>query len=162
MIYASGGADCLSGSASYDKEIKMREVHINYSGTSLDYKTASRLAASFAASTLDVGEPVMVAWHDKNASRMSPVIEGADINTRWHDYGESHGGKLAVDINGDFDFIFTDASSFEALGPSPLVNLHDKVGNEYLCQINALRNPKRPNEEACVRLEGLTTKGDIS
>ena len=35
--------------------------------------------------------------------------------------GESHGSKLAVDINGDFDFIFTDASSFDVLGPSPLV-----------------------------------------
>lgn len=41
-----------------------------------------------------------------------------NINTRWHDYGESHGGKLAVDINGDFDFIFTDASGFDVLGPS--------------------------------------------
>lgn len=91
----------------------------------------------------------MVAWHDKQASRMSPVIEGGDINTRWHDYGESHGGKLAVDINGDFDFIFTDA------------RLRDQAGNEYLCQINALRNPKQPNEEACVKLEGLSTKGDM-
>lgn len=103
----------------------------------------------------------MVAWHDKQASRMSPVIEGGDINTRWHDYGESHGGKLAVDINGDFDFIFTDASGFDVLGPSPLVNLRDQAGNEYLCQINALRNPKQPNEEACVKLEGLSTKGDM-
>ena len=139
----------------------MKEVHINYTGTSLDYKVASRLAASLAADTLHVEEPVMVAWHDKQASRMSPVIEGGDINTRWHDYGESHGGKLAVDINGDYDFIFTDASGFTTLGPSPLVNLRDKAGNEYLCQISALRDPKHPDEEACVKLEGLTTKGDI-
>lgn len=27
-----------------------------------------------------------------------------NINTRWHDYGESHGGKLAVDINGALTF----------------------------------------------------------
>jgi len=140
----------------------MKEVHINYSGTNLSYKVASGLAASLAASELGVGEPVMVAWHDKKSSRMSPVIEGGDINTRWHDYGESHGGKLEVDINGDFDFVFADASGFEVLGPSPLVNLRDKAGNEYLCEINALRDPKHPNEEACVKLEGLSTKGDIA
>lgn len=140
----------------------MKAVHINYSGTNLDYKVASGLATSFAASTLGVGDPVMVAWHDKQASRMSPVIEGADINTRWHDYGESHGGKLEVDINGDFDFVFTDASGFDVLGPSPLVNLHDKLGNQYLCEINVLRDPKQPHKQACVKLEGLSTKGDMS
>ena len=146
----------------YDKETKINEVHINYSGTNLDYKVASRLAASLAADTLHVDEPVMVAWHDRQASRMPPVIEGADINTRWHDYGESHGGKLAVDINGDFDFIFTDESGYDVVGPSPLVNLRDSAGNEYLCQIGALRDPKHPDEQACVKLEGISTKGDIS
>lgn len=140
----------------------MRELHISYSGASLDYKGASGLAASLAASTLGVNEPVMVAWHDKKASRMSPSIIGSEVNTRWHDYGESHGGKLEVDVNGDFDFIFTDSSSFDVLGPSPLVNLHDQAGNEYLCQIDALRDPKHPTEEACVKLEGLSTKGDIA
>ncbi len=140
----------------------MREVHVNYSGMNLDYKVASRLAASLASDTLHVDEPVMVAWHDKQASRMSPAIEGADINTRWHDYGESHGGKLAVDINGDYDFIFADATGFDEVGPSPLINLHDTAGNEYLCQISALRDPKHPDEQACVRLEGVTVKGDIS
>lgn len=139
----------------------MKEVHINYSGMNLNYKVASRLAASLAADTMHVDEPVMVAWHDKQSSKMSPAIEGADINTRWHDYGESHGGKLAVDINGDFDFIFADGSAFTGLGPSPLVNLRDKAGNEYLCQISALRDPKHPDEQACVKLEGISTKGDI-
>ncbi len=140
----------------------MREVHINYSGANLNYKVASGLASSYAASELGIGEPVMVAWHDKKASRMSPAIEGGDINTRWHDYGESHGGKLEVDINGDFDFVFADSTGFDELGPSPLVNLRDRAGNEYLCQINALRDPKHPSEEACVKLEGLSTKGDMT
>lgn len=39
----------------------MRELHISYSGASLDYKGASGLAASLAASTLGVSDPVMVA-----------------------------------------------------------------------------------------------------
>jgi hypothetical protein len=100
----------------------------------------------------------MVAWHDKKGSRMSPVIEGGDINTRWHDYGESHGGKLEVDINGEFDFIFADSSAFEQYGPSPYINLYDKRGNEYLCQINALRDPHNPSKEACVPLDEVTSK----
>jgi hypothetical protein len=136
----------------------MKEVHINYSGMNLDYKVASGLAASLATKELDLSEPVMVAWHDKKDSRMSPVIEGGDINTRWHDYGESHGGKLEVDINGEYDFIFADSSAFEPYGPSPLISLHDNHGNEYLCQINALRDPHNPSMEACVALDDWTSK----
>jgi len=136
----------------------MREAHINYSGTDLDYKKASLVAASIANSDADIAEPAVIAWHDKKASRMSPVIEGGDINTRWHDYGESHGGKLEVDINGEYDFIFADASAFEHYGPSPYVSLHDKKGNEYLCQINALRDPHNPSQEACVVLDDWTSK----
>lgn len=136
----------------------MKEVHINYSGMNLDYKVASGLAASLATKELDLSEPVMVAWHDKRSSRMSPAIEGGDINTRWHDYGESHGGKLEVDINGEFDFIFADSSSFEPYGPSPYINLYDKRGNEFLCQINALRDPHNPSQEACVPLDEVTSK----
>ncbi|MHB1591912.1 MAG: AF1514 family protein, partial [Sulfuricella sp.] len=52
----------------------MKEVHINYSGVDLDYKMASGLATSFAEKEPYITEPVMVAWHDKKASRMSPVI----------------------------------------------------------------------------------------
>ena len=136
----------------------MKEVHISYSGVDLDYKIASGLAASFAARELDSGEPVMVAWHDKTASRMSPMIEGGDINTRWHDYGQSHGGKLEVDVNDEFDFIFADSSVFEPYGPSPYINLYDKRGNEYLCQINELRDPHNPSKEACVALDDWTSK----
>lgn len=139
----------------------MRDVHISLSGVDMSYKMASTIANS-VANAMNGSEPIMVAWHDKTTSRMSPAIEGADINTRWHDYGASHGGKLEIDINGDFDFIFAESSGFESLGPTSLVSLHDMAGNEYLCQINALRDPKHPTEEACVRLEGLATKGDAA
>lgn len=91
----------------------MREVHVSYSGTKLDYTKASGLAASMAASALGVEEPVMVAWYDKKTERMSPSVVGTDVNAKWHDYGESHGGKVEVDINGDYDFIFGDATSFD-------------------------------------------------
>jgi hypothetical protein len=136
----------------------MKASHINYSDMQLDYKRASMLATALASTDTDLVDPVMVAWHDKKSSRMSPVIEGGDINTRWRDYGESHGGKLEVDVNDEYDFIFADSSAFEPYGPSPLINLHDNRGNEYLCQINALRDPHDPSKEACVVLDDWTSK----
>ncbi|MDP1897553.1 MAG: AF1514 family protein [Sulfurimicrobium sp.] len=136
----------------------MKAAHINYSGMNLDYKMASGLAATFADKDPNIIDPVMVTWHDKQGARMSPAIEGADVNTRWHDYGESHGGKLEGDVNGEFDFIFADSSAFEPYGPSPYINLHDQHGNEYLCQINALRDPHDPSKEACVVLDDWTSK----
>jgi hypothetical protein len=129
----------------------MKELNVSFSGLDVDYHMAARLAATIARE-LNSGEPIMVAWHDKRRSRMSPVIEGGDINTRWRDYGESHGGKLEVDINGEYDFIFADSAAFETHQPSPFMNVRDAQGHEYLCQINALRDPKNPTEEACVPL----------
>jgi len=139
----------------------MKAAHINYSGMDLDYRKASGLAASFADRDMEIIEPVMVAWHDKKASRMSPVIEGGDINTRWHDYGVSHSGKLEVDVNGEYDFIFADSSAFEPYGPSPYISLHDQRGNEYICLTKSLHDPHNPNipsKEACVELDEWTSK----
>lgn len=136
----------------------MKAVHLNFSGMDLDYKKASVIASSLADKDLNLIEPVMVAWHDKKTSRMSPVIEGGDLNTRWHDYGESHGGKMEVDINGEFDFIFADGSAFDSYEASPYINLHDQRGNEFLCQINALRDPRNPSQEACVPLDEWVSK----
>jgi hypothetical protein len=139
----------------------MREVHVNYSGMNIDFKTASGIAASLADKAVDIIDPVMVAWHDKKTAQMSPVIAGGDINTRWHDYGESHSGKLAIDVNGEFDFIFADSCAFDTYGPSPYVNLHDKHGKEYICLVNGLRephNPNHPSKEACVPLDEWTSK----
>jgi Domain of unknown function (DUF5619) len=136
----------------------LKEAQIDYSGTDLDFVVANRLASSFAAKELAFGQPVLVAWHDKKTSRMSPAIEGGDIRTRWHDYGESHGGQVSIAINGEYDFVFADASAFEQYGPSPYINLHDEAGNEYVCNINALRDPHVPDKEACVLLDDWMSK----
>ena len=139
----------------------MKAEHINYSGMNLDFRTASGLAATLANRDSDIVEPVMVAWHDKKASRMSPGIEGGDINTRWQDYGASHSGRLEVDVNGEFDFIFADSNAFEPYGPSPYVSLHDQRGKEYICLTASLRDPHNPNipsREACGELDDWTSK----
>ena len=136
----------------------MKHIHIHSTGSDLDYQAASVLAASFAATDPELEAPVVVAWHDKRMSRMSPVIEGADVNTRWHDYGESHCGCLEIDVNGEYDFVFADAAPYDQYGPSPYVNLFDGEGHEYICQINALRDPQRPDMGACIPLDDYTSK----
>jgi hypothetical protein len=136
----------------------MRQIHIHVPGTDLDYLVARQLAASRANLESGIREPVMMAWHDRRASMMSPVIEGGDVNTRWHDYAESHDGQLEIDVNGDYDFVFADSAAFEAYGQSPYVNLSDGSGNNYLCQRGLLRDPHQPEADACVALDDYTSK----
>jgi hypothetical protein len=136
----------------------MRQEHVAYLETNLDYRHAAALAATRAELDKEVIEPVLIAWHDRKAGRMSPVIEGADLNNRWRDYGASHGGKLEIDVGNDFAFIYADSSAFDAHEASPYSNLHDADGNEYLCQTNQLDDTKQPTEKACVPLDEWTSK----
>jgi len=138
------------------RRMKLRQAHIRYTGKNLDFKTASELAVKYADK--EIIDPIMVAWQDWNLSRMSPALSGCETNFCWHDYGANHGGKLELFVNGEYDFIFADSSAFEPYGPSPYANLKDAFGNEYLCQINALRDPHNPSEEACVILDEWTCK----
>lgn len=140
----------------------MKTAHINHTGMNLDYQAASVLAALLAEKDTEMDAPVVVAWFDKKAARMSPVLEDCAKETSWRDYGLSHGGKLEVDVNGEFDFIFADSGAFESYGASPYINLHDLRGNEYLCQVSALHtrphNPDHPSKEACTPLDEWTSK----
>jgi hypothetical protein len=119
---------------------------------------ARELAAQRALLEPELGDPVLVAWHDRRAAMMSPAIEGGDIDTRWHDYGESHGGRIEIDVNGDFDFVFADCAAFEGYGPSPYVNLSDTRGTKYLCQRGLLRDPHQPEHNACTALDDYTSQ----
>jgi len=133
----------------------MKHINININGMDMDYKTASVIARSVAAQCEH--EPTVVAWHDAKQHRMSPVIEGADEHSRWQDYGRSHGGDIDVNINGDYDFIFAESENYEELGNSPYVTLKDTQGNQFLCRIGDLRDPKDPSQEACFSIEqGMT------
>jgi len=101
---------------------------------------------------------MLMAWVDRKSERMSPAIAGADIHTRWHDYGESHGGQVEVDVGGDYAFIYADSSGYEPYGPSPYVNLRDDRGNEFVCQVNQLEDPHRPGGDACTAIDEWTSK----
>ena len=128
----------------------MREINLHVQGVDMDFKKANTLARSVAA--FFEKEPAMVAWNDAIRHQMSPVIEGATRN-RWRDYGEAYGGKLNVSVNDDFDFIFADSSEYEGLEHSPYVAVRDKMGHEYLCLAESLRDPNNPQEDACFRID---------
>ncbi|MCG8429037.1 MAG: AF1514 family protein [Chromatiales bacterium] len=132
----------------------MKQINISIDGMDLDYKSANAIARSLAA--MFEREPTVVAWHDAVHSKMSPVIEGADVNTRWRDYGEAYGGKVSIDINGEYDFIFADTAEFVSLEKGPYISLHDKQGHEYLCLADKLKDPNNPNEDACYRIDEVT------
>lgn len=139
----------------------MKTAYVNYTGMNLDYGTARSLATLFAARDMEIPSPVMVAWFDRKSDTASPVLEGCAAPTSWHDYGLSHEGKLEVEVNGEFDFIFADGSAYESYGPSPYLNMHDQRGKEYICLANSLRhphNPLSPSREACTALDEWTSK----
>jgi hypothetical protein len=136
----------------------MRQAHITDMGMTLDYQQAAALAAKLADDDREVIEPVLMAWYDRKASRMSPVIEGAHLRSRWHDYGASHGGKLEIEVGDDYAFIYADSSAFDPYEASPYSNIKDKDGNEYICQINLLGDQRKPTPEACTPLDDWTSK----
>lgn len=136
----------------------MRQIHLDYSGTKLDYCHAAELAAVMASEDEQVGAPMLVAWCDRKAGRTSLAMEGGDPRDRWHDYGVSHGGKLEVDVGDEYAFIYADSSAFDPYEASPYSNLRDQEGNEYICQINLLGDRHRPTPEACTPLDEWTSK----
>lgn len=143
----------------------MKTAHINYTGMDLDHQTARMMAAVFAEKDPELIEPVVVAWRDNKTTETSPALEGCAVETSWHDYGVSHSGRLEVDVNGEFDFIFADASPYETYGsdrPSPYINMHDQAGKEYICLTSRAshhpHHPHTPSGEACVQLDEWTSK----
>lgn len=137
----------------------MRKAHIDYPATDLNYLMAARMAAVLADDDAEIIDPVLVAWYDRKAARMSPVIEGAELKTRWHDYGASHGGRLEIDVAGDYAFVYADSSAFAPYGDDcPYINLRDAQGNEYLCQSGLLQDRHVPNDAACVALDEWSSK----
>jgi len=122
-----------------------------------DYRSARELATAFALEQPDIEAPELMAWHDGMHDRMSPAIEGADIGSRWRDYGASHCGCLEISV-GNFDFIFADGAPYEGYGPSPYVNLSDARGEQYLCLRKALHDAHTPEPDACYPLDEYFSK----
>jgi hypothetical protein len=94
-----------------------------------DFNHARRQAVSMAKDILS--EPVIVAWRDDRAKRFGPEIPGGD-SERWHDYGESHNGKLEMTVADNYHFIFAETADFEEV-ELDFKNIEDADGNVILC-----------------------------
>jgi hypothetical protein len=129
----------------------MKHIEVTIRGMPVDYPTATSIARAIAGQL--ESEPTLVAWHDAKEGRMSPAIEGADVHSRWLDYGESHGADFAVSLNGEYDFIFADTSQYETLEHSPYLAVRDSQGHQFLCLAKHLRDPKNPSADACFSVE---------
>lgn len=117
-----------------------------------EFEVARALAFSMAESSNEFIEPELIAWNDRTTMQESPVLEGCSGPYGWHDYGVSHGGRLEVDVDGKYIFIFAESSpfdSYEHFGNGPYVNIHDAKGNEMVCLVGG---------GGCVTLDEWTSK----
>ncbi len=133
----------------------MRNVHIDYRGSDHDFQTASLLAKA-AARENQMKDPTIISWHHSGVKEeMSPYYAGANPETWWGKYGEGNGGRLGVDVGGDYQFIMMDTRGYETVGEMPLRNLTDRDGNPYLC-LTPLQgmNSSVPRQDACILLDG--------
>jgi hypothetical protein len=138
---------------SLSKGNTMRNVHIEYHGTALNYHSASLLAKN-AAREDHMKEPTIMAWH-QHSGVMPAFYEGANPDTWWEKYGAGNGGRLEISVGDDFQFVMMDARGYETLGKAPLRNLSDSHGNQYLCHTTSLaKDPDTPTLEACSLLDG--------
>ncbi len=132
----------------------MRNVHIDYQGTRLDFLGASQLAKETAREN-NMQDPTIMAWHRHDSEGMLPYFDGADPDTWWEKYGTGNGGRLEISVGDDYCFILMDARGYETLGEMPLRNLVDEEGNQYLCLTPVLgKTESRPNAAACTHLDG--------
>lgn len=87
----------------------MKTIQVSMDNAEAEFSEARRRAVSRAEEILS--DPVIIAWKDENAGHSGPLIPGAAPD-RWHDYGENNGGKLELEVGGNFRFIFGEAVDF--------------------------------------------------
>ncbi len=132
----------------------MRNVHIDYQGSALDFQSASLVAKDIAREN-QMEDPTIMAWHQSTDQVVPPYYDGADPDTWWAKYGSGNGGHLEVCVGDDYQFIMMDARGYEKLGEMPLRNLSDDQGNQYLCHTPMLgEDTGKPSPAACVQLDG--------
>lgn len=131
----------------------MRNVHIDYQGSALNFQSASLLAKEIAREN-QMQDPTIMAWH-RHSVAMPAYYDGANPDTWWEKYGAGNGGRLEVSVGDDYQFVMMDTRGYEKLGEMPLRNLSDDHGNEYLCYTPILgKVSTKPTLEACTHLDG--------
>lgn len=117
----------------------METISVSTENQMTDFSDARRQAVGKAAELLS--DPVIIAWKDDHTGHFAPEIPGG-TDDRWHDYGESNGGKLEMTVGDDFHFIFSEAADFD----EPDLNLstiNEKDGTTVLCLNDACTKEDR-------------------
>lgn len=86
-------------------------------------------------------KPVIIAWKDDKANKFAPEIPGG-IGDRWHDYGESNGGKLELQVGDAFHFIFSEADDFDEPDLN-IASIPGDAGTSFLCLNNTCTDEDR-------------------
>jgi len=132
----------------------MRNVHIDYTESDLNFESASLLAKNFAKENR-MRDPTIMAWHHSSDEVVTPFYDGANADTWWAKYGAGNGGMLEICVGDDYQFILMDARAFEKVGEVPLRNLTDDQGNQYLCHTPIQgKVTDKPLPQACAQLDG--------
>jgi hypothetical protein len=131
----------------------MQNLHVNYQGADLTFNQASLMAKAAAASESHMQSPTIVAWHQHSNHAMSPSYDGADPSSFWEKYGSGNGGRLAVTVGDEYDFVMMETGGFETVGQIPVRNLIANDGKEYVCLSPMLGDHGASIEKACVPLD---------
>ena len=86
----------------------MDKVEITIDGQDVDQDLARLLARQIAERRNP--DTILLSWHNRQRKAQSPCCLGHDLGGRpaWEVYGEGHGGKLRVSVNGGaFVFVFS-------------------------------------------------------
>jgi len=83
----------------------MKDILIAITGAELDFEMARSMARIVAQQ--DNGETDCLAWSDARQGRQSPGCVQCEIKGRpgWEVYGESHGGRFKIILNGG-EYVF--------------------------------------------------------
>ena len=104
-----------------------------------DFAQARKQAVGKANEMLS--KPVIIAWKDDQANTFAPAIPGG-VGDRWHDYGESNGGKLELQVGDTFHFIFSEAEDFEEPDLN-IASIPGENGSSFLCLNNTCTDEDR-------------------
>jgi len=119
----------------------METITVPANKSSIDFSEARRLAVNRASESLN--EPVIVAWKDDQTSKYGPEIPGGSAE-RWHQYADSHEGKLELKVGDAFHFIFVESAGFEEPDLN-LTSVSEENGTTFLCLTDACTEQDKQN-----------------
>jgi hypothetical protein len=132
----------------------MNKFHTEFRGPNTSFQVARSMALGVAMDH-QMRDPTIMSWHRQGDPDTSPAFDGGAPDAWWEKYGTGNGGRMQVDVGDEYGFILMDARGFETVGITPLRNLSDSHGNDYLCLTPLIgKSATRPSMSACTLLDG--------